>query len=103
MRFDQIGPKWTQRFPRNIASTVQATQQMYAAKFLTSYFCPFYERTIRVNFVKMKLPSSRAYRGECLQALAVGQARFVDAIAGRILPTTEAAGAKDSDACLPFE
>jgi gluconate 2-dehydrogenase gamma chain len=46
----------------------------------------------------MKLPASREYRGERLEALTVRQARFVDAIAGRILPTTDTPGAVEAGA-----
>jgi gluconate 2-dehydrogenase gamma chain len=46
----------------------------------------------------MKTQSSRAYRGKCLEALTVRQARFVDAIAARILPTTETPGAIEAEA-----
>jgi gluconate 2-dehydrogenase gamma chain len=57
-----------------------------------------YERTIRVNLVKMKSQSSREYRGECLQSLTIRQARFIDAIAARILPTTDTPGAVEAGA-----
>jgi hypothetical protein len=67
-------------------------------KFLTSYFCPLYERTIRINTMKMKSQSSSGYRGERLQALTARQARFVDAIAARILPTTDTPGAIEAGA-----
>jgi gluconate 2-dehydrogenase gamma chain len=50
------------------------------------------------NFMKMKSQSSREYRGEGLQALTVRQAQFVDAIAARILPTTETPGAVEAGA-----
>ena len=83
---------------RNIASTVRATQQGCASKFLTSHFCPLYERTIRVNLMKLKSQSSKEYRGERLQALSVRQARLVDAIAARLLPTTDTPGAVEAGA-----
>jgi gluconate 2-dehydrogenase gamma chain len=67
-------------------------------KFLTSYFRPLYERTIRINTMKMKSQSSSEYRGERLQALTARQARFVDAIAARILPTTDTPGAVEAGA-----
>lgn len=68
------------------------------SQFLTFHFCLLYERTIRVIPVKMKSQSSREYRGECLQSLTTGQARFVDAIAARILPTTDTPGAIEAGA-----
>jgi gluconate 2-dehydrogenase gamma chain len=68
------------------------------SQFLTFHFWPLYERTISVNLVKMKSQSSREYRGERLQSLTVRQARFVDAIAGRILPTTDTPGAIEAGA-----
>jgi gluconate 2-dehydrogenase gamma chain len=71
---------------------------VYLSQFLTFHFCPLYERTIRVNLVKMKLQSAREYRGECLQSLTIRQARFVDAIAARILPTTDTPGAVEAGA-----
>ena len=48
--------------------------------------------------MKLKSQSSREYRGERLQALTVRQARFVDAIAARILPTTDTPGAVEAGA-----
>jgi gluconate 2-dehydrogenase gamma chain len=48
--------------------------------------------------MKTKLPSAREYRGEGLQALTPRQARFADAIAGRILPTTDTPGAIEAGA-----
>ena len=68
------------------------------SQFLTFHFCQLYERTIRVNLVKMKSQSSREYRGERLQSLTVRQARFVDAIAARILPSTDTPGAIEAGA-----
>jgi gluconate 2-dehydrogenase gamma chain len=68
------------------------------SQFLTFHFCPLYERTIRVIPVKMKSQSSREYRGERLQSLTIRQARFVDAIAARILPTTDTPGAVEAGA-----
>ncbi|HXV82160.1 MAG TPA: gluconate 2-dehydrogenase subunit 3 family protein [Candidatus Binatia bacterium] len=47
--------------------------------------------------MKTKLPSGE-YRGERLQALTLSQARFVDAIAARILPTTDTPGAVEAGA-----
>ena len=41
---------------------------------------------------------SSEYRGERLHALTVRQARFIDAIAGRILPTTDTPGAVEAGA-----
>lgn len=46
----------------------------------------------------MKSQSSREYRGECLQSLTIRQARLVDAIAARILPTTDTPGAVEAGA-----
>jgi gluconate 2-dehydrogenase gamma chain len=46
----------------------------------------------------MRLQSAREYRGECLQSLTIRQARFVDAIAARILPTTDTPGAVEAGA-----
>lgn len=68
------------------------------SQFLTLQLCPLYERTIRVSPVRVKSQSSREYRGERLQSLTVPQARFVDAIAGRILPTTDTPGAVEAGA-----
>jgi gluconate 2-dehydrogenase gamma chain len=48
--------------------------------------------------MKMKSQSSNEYRGERLLALTVRQARFVDAIAARILPTTDTPGAVEAGA-----
>lgn len=48
--------------------------------------------------MKLKSQSSREYRGERLQALSVRQARLVDAIAGRIFPTTDTPGAIEAGA-----
>jgi gluconate 2-dehydrogenase gamma chain len=48
--------------------------------------------------MKSKSQSSSAYRGERLQALSVRQARLIDAIAGRILPTTDTPGAVEAGA-----
>ena len=50
--------------------------------------------------VKMKSKSQSAseYRGERLLALTVRQARFIDAIAGRILPATDTPGAVEAGA-----
>jgi gluconate 2-dehydrogenase gamma chain len=42
--------------------------------------------------------SSREYRGERLQSLTIRQARFIDTIAGRILPTTDTPGAIEAGA-----
>jgi gluconate 2-dehydrogenase gamma chain len=67
-------------------------------KFLTFYFPPLYERTIRIDTMNMKSQSSSEYRGERLQALTLRQARFVDAIAARILPTTDTPGAVEAGA-----
>src|SRR5262245_20741646 len=53
---------------------------------------------IRSNLMKIKSQSSREYRGERLQALTVRQARFIDTIAARILPTTDTAGAVEAGA-----
>ena len=47
---------------------------------------------------RLKSQSSREYRGERLQAFSVRQARFVDAIAARILPTTDMPGAVEAGA-----
>jgi gluconate 2-dehydrogenase gamma chain len=47
---------------------------------------------------RLKSQSSREYRGERLQALSVRRARFVDAIAARILPTTDTPGAVEAGA-----
>jgi gluconate 2-dehydrogenase gamma chain len=46
----------------------------------------------------LKSQSSREFRGERLQALSVCQARLVDAIAARILPTTDTPGAVEAGA-----
>jgi gluconate 2-dehydrogenase gamma chain len=46
--------------------------------------------------MKLKSQSLREYRGERLQALTVRQARFIDAIAARILPTTDTPGAVEA-------
>jgi gluconate 2-dehydrogenase gamma chain len=56
-----------------------------------------YERTIPVK-MKSKSQSASEYRGERLQALSVRQARFIDAIAGRILPATDSPGAIEAGA-----
>src|SRR5215475_5074449 len=48
--------------------------------------------------MKTKLQSLREYRGERLQALTVRQARCIDAIAARILPTTDTPGAVEAGA-----
>jgi gluconate 2-dehydrogenase gamma chain len=48
--------------------------------------------------MKIKSQSLREYRGERLQALTVRQARFIDAIAARILPTTDTPGAVEAGA-----
>jgi gluconate 2-dehydrogenase gamma chain len=48
--------------------------------------------------MKLKSQSSGEYRGERLQALSVRQARFIDALAGRILPTTDTPGAVEAGA-----
>jgi gluconate 2-dehydrogenase gamma chain len=48
--------------------------------------------------MKTKLQPAREYRGERLQALSLRQARFVDAIAARILPTTDTPGAVEAGA-----
>jgi gluconate 2-dehydrogenase gamma chain len=48
--------------------------------------------------MKLKSQSSGEYRGERLQALTVRQARLVDAIAGRIFPTTDTPGAVEAGA-----
>ena len=68
------------------------------SKFLTTYFCPLYERMIRANSMKLKSQSQSEYRGERLQALTLRQAQFVDAIAARILPTTDTPGAVEAGA-----
>jgi len=47
---------------------------------------------------RLKSQSSREYRGERLHALNVRQARFVDAIAARILPATDTPGAVEAGA-----
>jgi gluconate 2-dehydrogenase gamma chain len=65
---------------------------------LTLHLWPLYERTIHVSLGKMKSQSSREYRGERLQSLTIRQARFVDAIAARILPTTDTPGAVEAGA-----
>ena len=46
----------------------------------------------------MKSKSQLSYRGERLQALTLRQARFVDAIAARIFPTTDTPGAVEAGA-----
>src|SRR5262245_24144597 len=48
--------------------------------------------------MKIESQSLREYRGERLQALTVRQARFIDAIAARILPTTDTPGAVEAGA-----
>jgi len=48
--------------------------------------------------MKSKSNSVREYRGEHLHVLTVRQARFIDAIAGRILPTTDTPGAAEAGA-----
>src|SRR5262245_18895431 len=48
--------------------------------------------------MKIKSQSSREYRGKRLQALTVRQARFIDAIGARILPTTDTPGAVEAGA-----
>src|SRR5499426_1451931 len=48
--------------------------------------------------MKAKSQSLREYRGELLQALTLRQARFIDAIAARILPTTDTPGAVEAGA-----
>ena len=48
--------------------------------------------------MQLKSQSSREYRGERLQAVTVRQARFIDAIAGRILPATDTPGAVEAGA-----
>ena len=48
--------------------------------------------------IKSKAQSSNEYRGERLQALTVRQARFIDAIAGRIFPATDTPGAIEAAA-----
>lgn len=83
---------------RNIASLVRATQPDSAAEFLTFDFRPVYERKVRKNVMKSKSNSSREYRGEPLQALTLRQARFVDALAARIFPTTDTPGAVEAGA-----
>src|SRR5215510_106761 len=50
--------------------------------------------------MKAKSQSLREYRGEALQALTLRQARFIDAIAGRILPTTDTPGAVEAGAVV---
>jgi gluconate 2-dehydrogenase gamma chain len=65
---------------------------------LTYDFYPLYERTIPIVVMKTRLQSARQYRGERLQALTPRQARFVDAIAARILPTTDTPGAIEAGA-----
>ena len=70
---------------------------MWASQFLTFYFCPLYERTILAK-MKSKSQSASEYRGERLKALSARQARFIDSIAGRILPTTDTPGAVEAGA-----
>ena len=48
--------------------------------------------------MQLKSQSSREYRGERLEALTVRQARFIDGIAARILPTTDTPGAIEAGA-----
>ena len=48
--------------------------------------------------MKSKSQLSREYRGEPLQALTLRQARFVDALAARIFPTTDTPGAVEAGA-----
>jgi gluconate 2-dehydrogenase gamma chain len=48
--------------------------------------------------MKLKSQFQREYRGERLQSLRLRQARFVDAIAARILPTTDTPGAVEAGA-----
>lgn len=48
--------------------------------------------------MESKSQSPSEYRGERLQALSVRQARFIDAIAGRILPATDTPGAVEAGA-----
>ena len=48
--------------------------------------------------MKSKSQTPSEYRGERLQALSVRQARFIDAIAGRILPATDTPGAVEAGA-----
>jgi gluconate 2-dehydrogenase gamma chain len=48
--------------------------------------------------MKSKSPLVREDRGERLQALSLKQARFVDAIAARIFPTTDTPGAVEAGA-----
>ena len=48
--------------------------------------------------MKLKSQSFREYRGERLQALSIRQAQLLDAIAARILPTTDTPGAVEAGA-----
>jgi len=48
--------------------------------------------------MRIKSQTLCEYRGERLQALTVRQARFIDTIAARILPTTDTAGAVEAGA-----
>ena len=48
--------------------------------------------------MKLKAKLQTEYRGERLQSLTLRQARFVDAIAARILPTTDTPGAVEAGA-----
>ena len=48
--------------------------------------------------MKLKSQSFREYRGERLRAFSMRQARLVDAIAARILPTTDTPGAVEAGA-----
>ena len=48
--------------------------------------------------MKSQSQSSSEYRGERLLALTLRQARFIDAIAGRILPATDTPGAVEAGA-----
>ena len=48
--------------------------------------------------MKLKSQTQREYRGERLHSLTLRQARFIDAIAARILPTTNTPGAVEAGA-----
>src|SRR5262245_48350639 len=51
-----------------------------------------------LNVMKIKSEWLRVYRGELLQALTMRRARFIDAIAARIFPTTDTPGAVEAGA-----
>jgi gluconate 2-dehydrogenase gamma chain len=79
-------------FPEEIESRLD---KILAFRFI---LLEIHAETLPANLMKSKFIEARVFRGETLQALTSRQARLVEAIAARILPTTDTPGAVEAGA-----